>query len=166
MFTRLLLLAALAVSLASAQDEGSAGGGMPGMPGRGGMRGGDMGAMPGRQAPRTLDILTAMFKLDKDQKKTVKTILDDAQQQAAPIRDQMLKGRLEIAQAIQTGKGQDEIGQAVKGYSALDSRMTSIELKAFADIFKIMQPEQRKNATRLFMMTSGLFKGKNWDVAR
>jgi len=47
--------------------------------------------------------------LNKDQKKQVRSILDDGQKEAMPVRDQLLKGRQSIAQAVAAGKSQDEI---------------------------------------------------------
>ena len=50
-----------------------------------------------------MDQFTQILKLDKDEKKQVKTIMDDAQKDAMPVRDQMEKGRLAIAEASPPG---------------------------------------------------------------
>src|ERR1035438_2889123 len=92
MIKRLLLSGLLAAALAFAQRGGGGGGGASG----GGM-GGDMGGggMP-RAMPTPMERMTTALTLNKDQKKQVKTIMDDAQKEAAPVRDQMLKGRQTI----------------------------------------------------------------------
>jgi hypothetical protein len=109
--------------------------------------------------------ITEALKLNKEQKKEVKTTLDDAQKLATPIHDQMMKGRQAIAEAVAGGKSQDEIDQLVNANAALDVQIAGIELKAFAAIYKGLDSDQQTKTAPVFMMMKGLFNGKNWNSA-
>lgn len=131
-----------------------------------GKKGGGGGNMPDTpmMAPSVnrMDQLTDILKLDKDEKKQVKTIMDDAQKEAAPVRDQMDKDRLSIAQAVAAGK-QEEIDAAVKSYAGAESQMAGIEMNAFAKVYQALDKEQQAKSPQVFPMFLGIFKGKNWN---
>jgi hypothetical protein len=151
MFFKLLLAGILAATLASAQRGG-------------GGRGGSSGPMaPMGSQPDKLAILTDNLKLNKDQKKLVKTVLDESQKDATPLRDQAIKSRQAIGEAISAGKSQDEIDQLVKSHAAIESQMAGIEMKAFVKIYQGLDKDQQPKAQVLFQMMSGIFKGKNWN---
>src|SRR5262245_16347825 len=105
MIGKLSLIVMLVATLASAQRGGGGGGG-----GMGGMGGGGfpMGGVSSR-----LDLMATALKLTKDQKKDVKNTMDEAQKEAMPVHEQILKSRDAIAAAVAAGKGQDEINQLV-----------------------------------------------------
>jgi Spy/CpxP family protein refolding chaperone len=162
MIRKLILSGILASTLAFAQ-RGGGGGSMTGMGeggenSRGGM--GNMGYTPSK--PNKLDIWTNILKLEKDQKKEVRSIMDEGQKQAAPIREQMAKAHVQIAEAIKAGKSQDEVDQAVKNYSSLETQMTGIEMSAFSKIYKLLDSDQKAKTRPVFTMMGGIFKGKNW----
>src|ERR1035437_8571901 len=98
MLTRILLAGLFASTLAFAQRGGGGGGGRGGshMPGMG---------FTGQRPDGMFDAL----KFSKDQKRDVKAAMDDAQKEAGPIHDQMLKGHLAIAEAVAAGKSQEEV---------------------------------------------------------
>ena len=151
MRTKLLLIGLLAVSIASGQRGGRGGGG-----------GGGMNIpVGGPYMKNHMEQMTDLLQLSKEQKKDIKTLMDDAQKEAAPLREQMLKGRAQIATAIQGGK-QDEIDGAVKSYSQIDAQMSAIEMKAFAGIYKALDAEQKQKARNVFMLMTGIFTRKNW----
>jgi hypothetical protein len=116
----------------------------------------------GGQADK-LAMLTDALKLNKDQKKMVKTILDDGQKEAAPLRDEATKSRQAIGEAISAGKSQAEIDQLVKSQAAIDSQMAGIEMRAFVKIYQGLDKEQQPKGTVLFQMMNGIFKNKNWN---
>jgi nucleoid-associated protein YgaU len=150
MFLRLFLAGILAATLASAQRGG------------GGRGASNTPIMMGSQSDK-LTILTDNFKLSKDQKKLVKTVLDEGQKEAAPVRDEAAKSRQAIGEAISAGKSQDEIDQLVKSHAAIESQMAGIEMKAFVKIYQQLDKEQQSKAQILFQMMNGIFKGKNWN---
>ena len=152
MLFRLFLAGILAATLASAQRGGG---------GRGGGAGGPV--MPMNSSPDKLAILTDDLKLNKDQKKLVKTVLDEGQKEAAPLRDEAIKSRQAIGEAVSAGKSQDEIDQLVKSHAAIESQMAGIEMKAFVKIYQELDKEQQSKAQVLFDMMNGIFMGKNWN---
>jgi Spy/CpxP family protein refolding chaperone len=160
MWTRLILAGILAVAVAPAQRGGMGGGGMDGGPTMGG--GMDRGGLTGHATGR-LDLISDTLKLDKDQKKKVKTIMDDGQKEATPVKDQMIKARMAIAEAVAAGKGKDEIDKAAAAYAAAEARMHQIELTAFAKIYQALEKDQQAKVRPVFAMMSGIFKGRNWN---
>jgi Spy/CpxP family protein refolding chaperone len=157
MFYRLLLTGLLVISVASAQR----GGGRGGRGGGGGMEGGGF-AMA---APSKFDTISETLKLTKDQKKALKTNFDESHKAAAPLRDQIAKARLAVGEAVQTGKGEEEIKKLASGLGALEAQMAEIELKAFAQIYAGLEKDQRAGMSGVFPMMKGMFSGKNWNSA-
>src|SRR5215467_7027322 len=117
MLVRFLLAALMAAGLACAQPGGGGGsmGGGEGM-GSGGMgrgnAGGGMGGgegmgggMPRRQTK--FELFLDKLKLKSDQKEEVQRIVSAAMEKSAPVRDQLNKGRVVIAQAM-LSKASDE----------------------------------------------------------
>jgi hypothetical protein len=153
----MLLTGILAVTLASAQRGGGGG--------RGGGRGGGGGEFGGGSfaPPARLDVISEALKLSKDQKKEFKSSMDDAQKEAAPVRDQILKARLAIGEAVQGAKSEDEIKKLTAGFASLEAQMAEIELKTFAKFFKTLDKEQAAHGSEVFPMMKGIFKGKNWN---
>src|SRR5579883_1031109 len=148
-----ILTAALA-STALAQRGGGGGGNRNNM-------GGDMGPQVRPAPPSRLDLLTQFLNLSKDQRKDVKNIMDEGRKQAAPLREQMAKSRAEMAAAVEGGKA-EEIDRAVKSYAGLETKMAEIELKSFAQIFKLLDNDQQSKTRAVFTMMAGIFQGKNW----
>ena len=152
MMRRLIVMGLLVSAMAFAQRGGRGGGG----------RNTDMGNI-GFGGASKLDRIGEMLGLNKDQKKDLKQTFDDAQKQATPLHDQMNKARSAIAEAVTSGKSQEEIGKAVNTEAALEAQMTSIELKAFAKVAQGLDEDQQKKAPGLYMMMRGMFSGKNWN---
>lgn len=151
MRTKLLLIGLLAVSVATAQRGGRGGGGGGGM----------TAPTAGPYMKNHLEQMTDALQLSKDQKKEVKALMDASQKDAAPLRDQLVKGRAQIAAAIQAGK-QEDIDGAIKSYSQVEAQMATIEMKAFAGLYKALDTEQKQKARLVFSMMTGLFTRKNW----
>jgi Spy/CpxP family protein refolding chaperone len=154
---KLILIALVAASAAFGQRGGGGGG-------RGGGRGGDS-AMPMSFAPKNkLEQMTETLQLSKEQKKDVKTLMDDAQKQAAPLKEQISKSLAAVAEAVAAGK-QDEVDKVIAANSELEAKMAAIEMQAFAGIYKILDPDQRTKSRGVFVMMPGIFKAKNWADA-
>jgi len=152
MFFRLLLAGMLAATLASAQRGG------------GGGRGASSGPlMPMGGSADKLTMITDALKLNKDQKKLVKTVLDEGQKDAAPLREEAIKSRQAIGEAISSGTSQDQIDRLVKSHAAIESQMAGIEMKAFIKIYQGLDKDQQPRAQVLFQMMNGIFKNKNWN---
>jgi hypothetical protein len=162
MFYKLLVAGVFATTLMLAQGRGG-GGGMGG----GGDEGmGGAGGMGGMQMPKTvnrMDQISEALKLNKDQKKEVKTILDDGQKEAAPVREQLMKSELAVGDAIQGGKSGDDLKPLINSEAALQAQMVGIEMSAFAKIYKLLDKEQQPQTRGVFPMMKGIFNGKNWN---
>lgn len=158
MLTKLLMTGLLATTLVFAQRGGGGGGGMGGES-MGGMSGGGMGTMV---RINRMEMISDMLKLNKDQKKLVKTTLDEGQKSAAPVREQLTKGRKAISEAVASGS-QDSINTAVNNYAAAEAQMATIELQAFAKIYPALEKDQQQHGGQFFAMMGGIFKGKNWN---
>lgn len=171
MFYKLLLTGILATTLVLAQGRGG-GGGMGGGGDEGvgmgsgmggGNRGGDMGNIQMPRVVSRMDQISEALKLNKDQKKEVKSIMDEGQKEATPVRDQLMKSQLAIGEAIQGGKSQDDLKPLIASEAALRAQMVGIELSAFAKVYKLLDKEQQPQTRVVFPMMKGIFKGKNWN---
>ena len=155
MLSRLLAVGFWASTLVLAQRGGDAGGG----------RGPDSGMASAFFGASRLDRLSDALKLSKDQKKAVKTAMDDGQKLATPIHEQLLKSQLAIGEAIAAGKSQEEILKAVRAAAEIHTQITAIEMHAYAKIVLLLEPNQKQLGIRLtFQMVRGVFDGKNWNI--
>lgn len=137
---------------------------------RGGGGGGnsDGGGAPSNIELGRLELLAQSFKLDKDQKKAVKTMIDDAHKGAEPIRQALTTTHAAIGVAIQAGKPQAEIDAAAKAYAVQATAMTQLEMKTLGQVINSLSKDQRANAAAIssaFFMFRGMFLDpKKWDV--
>jgi hypothetical protein len=106
--------------------------------------------------------MTNVLGLNKDQRKLIKGIMDDGQKEAAPLREPIAKSLLQIGEAVQSGKSQGDVQQAVNAHAALDTQMAKIEMQCFAKIYTALDVNQRSKAGPVFLMMHGIFMGKNW----
>jgi hypothetical protein len=165
MLVRLTLAAVFAAGLACAQPGGGgvgAGGGdgmgTGGGMGRGGGGGGEMGGMGGgggmarRQTP--FEMFADKLKLKSDQKSEAETILSAAMEKAAPVRDQLNKGRQVIAQALLAKAGDDDVKKLLNDYTAVSAQMTGIQADTFAKVYAILKPNQQGKAAQAFELVA------------
>ena len=169
---RILVLAGIFATMALAQGGmggmggGMGGGGMDegmGGGGRGGGRNGNL-SMPslGPSHTNRLEMMSNILKLNKDQKKQVKAIMDDGQKEAAPLREELAKDRDRIAETVASGD-QASIDQAVKAYAEAEGRMARLELEAFAKVYKVLDGDQKSKTPPIFQMMAGIFMNKSWS---
>jgi hypothetical protein len=164
---RFLLAAVLAAGFAFAQggrgggggdDMGGGGGGGFGGGGGGGMGGmGEGGGMRNAQKPTKAEQFMDKLKLNKDQKEEAVKILGEAAQKAAPIRDQINKGRQMIGTSLLQKKSADEMKPLMEAYTAVCGQMTALEVDAFSKIYAQLKPNQQKNAAQAFELMGGIF---------
>lgn len=128
---------------------------------------GGSGAPPIPLEQTRLNVLESGFRLNKDQKKSVKAMLDDAHKSAAPVREALTRTHAAIGAAIQSGKSQADIDAAVNEYAQQAAAMTALEMKALAQVLQALDPEQRGNQQAVrsaFFMMRGIFlDNKRWD---
>jgi len=118
--------------------------------------------------PTRLETLTADFKLSKDQKKAVKTVLDVAHKDAAATREALLASHAAIGAVIAANKSQPDVDAAVKQYGQQAAAMAMLEMKALAQMLQQLDPEQRANQVAVrsaFFLMRGIFlDSKHWDA--
>ena len=163
MLVRLLLTAVLAAGFASAQgggDEGGmGGGGGRGGGGRGG-GGGDMGGgMPQMRRLSRQEMLIDKLKLGKEQKESAANILSAAMEKAAPVRDQLYKGRATIANAMLGKASDDDLKKLMGEYTTVCATMTGIEAEAFGKVYALLKPNQQSKAPQAIELMAGMFAG-------
>jgi Spy/CpxP family protein refolding chaperone len=157
MFLRLLLTASAAAALALAQG----GSDMGGMSGKGAEAGGDLSSLGrngmGRSSkPSPADLVVSKLKLTKDQTKEVETILEAANKEAAPLRQQLMQGRNALAGSMIAGKTED-VEKVQKAYAEAETQMTALEVKAFQKIYDLLKPNQTAKAGEAFDLMAGVF---------
>jgi hypothetical protein len=154
---RKLLIVGFALASIGFAQRNRGGGGASGDPG---------GDRPFAGAANKFDTISNALSLNKDQKKAVKTMLDDAAKEATPLRDQLSKTRTAIADAIQAKKSDDEIAQAVNAYAALATQMSALEIHTFAKIYASLDDTQKANKSgvnAVFSAMKNVFATKNWN---
>jgi hypothetical protein len=158
MLKNLLVTGLLCASLGLAQ--GGKGGGKSG-------GGGDMGAETPMAASATkFDDIANTLNLNKEQKKAVKTILDEGAKEAAPLRDQVSKSRVAVGEAIDAQKSEEELKQVAKTSSDLAVQLSQLELKTFAKIFAALDDTQKKDTRavgHVFFVMNDIYHNKNWN---
>lgn len=135
---------------------------------RGGRGGGTGGGEFGGFKLSRLETLAADFNLTKDQKKAVKSLLDEAHKGAAGTREALASSHAAIGAAISANKGQAEIDTAVKQYGQQAAAMTTLEMKALADMLRQLDPLQRTNGAAVrsafFLMRGAFLDPRKWDA--
>jgi len=151
-----MLTAVLAVGMTSAH-RGGGGGGM----GAGGGMGGGSG-MPGgmRRRQTKAEMFLEKLKLNKEQKEDALTILNAANEKAAPIREQLAKGRAMMANMITSKAPEAELKKLMADYTTVAAMMTNIEAEAFGKIYATLKPNQQSKAPQAFELMAGMFNAE------
>ena len=130
-------------------------------------RGGGMGGFGGGGQKARMDAMTESFKLDKDQRKQIKTAIDEAFKGAAPIRAELAKARTALVAAVAAGKAQADLDTAAKAYGAQAAALADAEMKALAQMIGMLNAEQAKNnaaiSSAFFLMKGAFIDDKKWD---
>lgn len=137
--------------------------------GGGGNKGGSTdpsGGFGPAAAPTRLDNIAMTLNLNKDQKKAVKTILDDGAKEAAPLREQISKSRVAVGEAIESKKSDEELKDVAHTSSDLSTKLTQLELNTFAKVFAALDDTQKKNMQALghvLVLMNNIYHTKNWN---
>ncbi len=159
MLARMVLTATLASTLAFAQRGGGGmgGEGMGDSAGMNGAGGTGYGGTARMQRQSKLDMIVEKLKLNKEQKDQVQTIFLAAVEESRPIREQIMTSRETIAEAMITGKSQDDIRKLLDQYAGAAAQMTGIETKALAKVYALLKPNQQSKAPAAFEIMAGMF---------
>jgi hypothetical protein len=151
MLFRILLMAVLMTNVALAQRGGGGGGGDTGL---------TVVAMPS-----VLDKIADACKLNKDQKKQFKTVLDAASKSAETLRLQIPQNTELIGTAVVSGKSADEIKKLIEDNGRMRAQISEMEYKTFSELYKLLDDSQRTGtgAQSLLNLTSGILMKKKWN---
>jgi len=148
--TTLAVVVALAGAAVSAQRGGRGGGGAP--------------TTTGAEIRSRMEILTDIFTLDKDQRKSIKDALDVHYKNSAAVRAALKKARADLGAAVVGSKPQAEIDAATKAYADATAAMADLEMKALADVRALLTTDQQPKIQPAFNLMRGIFlDDKKWD---
>ena len=101
--------------------------------------------------------LANRLKLSNDQKVELNTIFESTYKDSAPIVQQLLKSRQDLANALLNGKSEAEVAPLNQALSDAEFQMTGVEVKAFQRIVAILKPNQMAKAPESFDLMGGIF---------
>ena len=149
----LSLATALAVvAMVAAQDEGGGGGGGGGGRGGGGIGGNE--AAGSVRPPTRFEQFTNRLRVDREK---ASPILEAAAKEGWPVGVEMATLQTQLANAILAEKTEAEIQPILDAYTAAAASMVAIEAKAFGQIYAMLPPNQRGNASQAFEIMAGWF---------
>jgi hypothetical protein len=161
MFAKVVLTGIAVAALALAQGPGGGGGGGAGGGGRGGgmgdpgMSGGGVRASYHKESQA--DQIANRLKLTSDQKSEVNSLFEATTRDAAPIVQQVLKCRQDLANALLKGKSEAEIAPLNQALSDAVFQMTGVEVKAFQKVIALLKPNQMSKAPEAFDLMTDIF---------
>lgn len=150
MFLRILLAAALAAGLASAQRGG-------------GSR--NSGAMGGGEAPRLqraskLDVIADKLSLSKEQREELQHIVLASAEKAGPLNEQLRNGRQQLAGAMASGRDSgDDFEKLKSAYIGVLSLEAGLEADTYQKLYAVLKDKQKTKAAPVFAeFMSGIFE--------
>jgi len=147
MLCKLFLTVILATTPALAQ-RGSGGGG--------GQDTGSMGgSMPQQPVPKAV-LFAQSLKLNKDQKEKAQAILVSADKEIFPLRTQMDRDRVQIANLLISSGSQEDINKITNDFTTTAAQITGLESKAFAEICALLKPDQMSKAGSAFDLLASM----------
>jgi hypothetical protein len=133
----------------------------------GGRSGGGAPSVPNGAPQTRLETLDAAFKLTKDQKKAIQTMLDEAHKRAAPLREGLTAAHAALGRTVQNGESEEAIDAAAKACGEQAAAMAALEMTALARIMQGLDQTQRGNTAAVrsaFFLMRGIFLDKKWDT--
>jgi hypothetical protein len=158
MFAKVFLTGIAVAALALAQGPGGGGGG-------GGGRGGGMndpgmsggGVRASYHKESQTDQIANRLKLDNDQKAEVNSLFEATTKDAAPIVQQVVKCRQDLANALLHGKSEADIAPLNEALRDAEFQMTGVEVKAFQKVVALLKPNQMAKAPEAFDLMADIF---------
>jgi hypothetical protein len=80
-----------------------------------------------------------------------------ALKEAAPVGQEMLQLRQQLVSLALANRRDDEMKQVVDAYAVAAARMTGIETRAFASVYRTLKPNQQSGASQAFAFIAGMF---------
>lgn len=118
----------------------------------------DSGAPPlDLTTPTPFQQFVNRLRLDtRSQLPAVQETFAAAVREAAPVGQEMLQLRQQLVNLALANR-RDEIKPVVDAYAAAAARMTGIETRAFASVYRTLKPNQQSGAPEAFAVIAGMF---------
>ncbi len=118
----------------------------------------DSGAPPlDLTTPTPFQQFVNRLRLDtRSQLPAVQETFAAALKEAAPLGQDMLLLRQQLLNLALTNK-RDEMKPAIDAYAVAASKMTGIEARAFASVYRTLKPNQQSGAPEAFAVIAGMF---------
>jgi Spy/CpxP family protein refolding chaperone len=124
---------------------------------------GTQGPGAGKGMANHLDKLATLLNLTPDQKTQIAGIFQNSFTQAQPLMTQMRTNRQAIEQLVKSGSAENfdaQIQPLAATQASLTSQLTVIHAKAMAQVWNLLNPDQRTKAEQLHeLMGPGLMGG-------
>ncbi|HUB82276.1 MAG TPA: hypothetical protein VMB03_25945 [Bryobacteraceae bacterium] len=138
--------------LVAAQGRGSRSGG-----GDDSVGGANIGAARAAPKESKAEQVADRLKLNGSQKSEFNSILDETQQGAGSIVQQVLKCRQDLANALINGKSGADLAPLNQALADAEFQMTGVEVKAFQKIVALLKPNQMSRVPEAFELMAGIF---------
>jgi hypothetical protein len=117
------------------------------------------GGQGGSRSPKEskAELMANRLKLNSDQKSEFVSLLESTQKDAAPIIEQVLKSRQDVANALLNGKSDADLAPLNQALSDAQFQMTGVEVKAFQKIVALLKPNQVAKAPEAFDLMADIF---------
>jgi len=118
----------------------------------------DSGAPPlDLTTPTPFQQFVNRLRLDtRSQLPAVQETFAAAVREAAPVGQEMLQLRQQLVNLALSNR-RDEMKPVVDAYAAAAARMTGIETRAFASVYRTLKPNQQSGAPEAFAVIAGMF---------
>ena len=103
------------------------------------------------------DQIANRLKLDNDQKAEVNSLFEATTKDAAPIVQQVVKCRQDLANALLHGKSEADIAPLNEALRDAEFQMTGVEVKAFQKVVALLKPNQMAKAPEASDLMADIF---------
>ena len=137
-----LILAAIIIPSALAQQPAAR---------PGGRSGGFQGMVdPARRSELMVERLAEDIGLNKDQRKQMKGVIDNAQSSSKPLQQELQDTRKEIKEDIKAQKNEAELDALHQKLGATYAKLAAVQSSAFADALKLLKDDQKEDADTIY----------------
>jgi len=99
----------------------------------------------------TVRYFAVILELDDSQQQKLRTIFDEAIQNAQPLQEPLQKAMQSLIDAAMTGKSDSEIGKLADQQASLSSEMLVLQARTLSKVSKMLTADQRAE------LNAGLF---------
>jgi hypothetical protein len=105
---------------------------------------------PARRSEMMVERLAQDIGLNKDQRKQMKGVIDNAQNSAKPLQQELQDTRKQIKEAIKAQKNQTELDALHQKLGATFAKLAAVQSSAFADALKLLKDDQKEDVDSIY----------------